>query len=599
MSAICGVFNRNNNFSKETLRKMLREISHRGSNKMYVFVDDNLTLAYSPSAHLIEKYNFPIQNEEGSIFCFFDGIIYNSSVLRMFLERKKHRLYTNLDDEIVIHLYEETAENFPKYIEGDFALVIWDSNKKKMIISKSLANHKNIFYTFVDGNFVFASELKSILNFPSVEKSLDSNSIKEFFYLRHIPSPFTLFKTIKRIPPNTLFEIKNKKLSTFSYGKLNLNSNLKINEEEIIKKLSELLEKSIFSRIKNQNFALLLSGGIDSSSLLYFIRKIIGKDKEIETYTFGLEKDILYARIASEFFETNHHEIFYDKKVFKSLPEALWYFEFPLYHAGFFQYFLSRSTKNKSQIFWAQGAEELLFGREDYIILNRLNRLKHLSPLFKIINLNFLNPPILRKIKKAISLALSQNPFEVYKLLREGFTEKERKYIFSTSNFQIRTTDVNKIKFAKDKLKNHAYLSLRLGFLSDTFPIFSQELSNPFLDNVLIQFCFDIPSQLKIKYNQERYLLKKIMLGKLPKAIIFRPRHSWNQQTRSWIDENKETIFYFIDKLCERGILNSKAKNFINKKSFNFPQKIWSLLTLEILLELFVDEIKYQKIWQS
>jgi len=604
MSGICGIINlKDMHIDKSLLIKMLKVIDHRGPDKQSVFVDDYIGLAHCLlNLRPEDKSKRPILNEDGSVFVVMDGSVFNYKKMKHELEMKGHRFYTDTHDEIVAHLYEDYGMNFPKYLDGDFTLALWDSNEKKLVLVKDIASHKNIYYTFVDGNFLFSSELKSLLVFPEVKRDLDYGSIREYLALLHIIHPNTMFSDIKRISPSCMMTIDKDGIRIRRYWNINLDKTIYGTEDFFIKRLFDLMNESVRKRMETCNykkFGLFLSGGIDSTTILYFLNKF--SEEPVDTYTIGVKEDMRYSRIAAEYFDTNHHEIIPDSKdMIKLASKSLWYIEMPR-TVGFFLFSLTQMSRKKKYVFFGEGAEEVFFGREDHPILKKLGTLRSIIPQ-PLRNMTKLFKVIPNHMLQKIVTGFSSNIFEFYAKYRDPYTESENKTFFTPD---ILNSDiVNRIKLgvdmkqSKDFLKNFAYLDLDVWFLSQPYFCIRQDVANHFIDHDLLQFAFSIPSQIKVKNNVPRYLEKKMMKGKIPDEIVNRKWQAWDAQ-ENWVGEQKDVILYFIEKLKDRKILNKNLgslADFVEKNAF-YPNdhKLWNLFTLEVFCEVFLDRDKIKE----
>ncbi|MFB6088202.1 MAG: asparagine synthase-related protein [Candidatus Aenigmatarchaeota archaeon] len=143
-------------------------------------------------------------------------------------------------------------------------------------------------------------------------------------------------------------------------------------------------------------------------------------------------------------------------------------------------------------------------------------------------------------------------------------------------------------------LHGYSYMTMLNGFLSDSFPSMHQEIVNPFMDKKFLDYCYRIPPHIKIKNFESRFLMKKMMRNKLPDYIIKRGRDSWSKQTRSIVKDNKEIFYRFANRLQKRKILKNNVNSFSKRYKYKLDEKLWSLLTLEVLFELFIDN-NYRK----
>lgn len=589
MADIVGRFSRKTKEREKEINYIL-DISSSSRKNTEIVEEGPLTVGFT------SEKNTPIFTEDREICAFFNGVVYNGKELKEKIS-EKHRFSTESNEELLIHLYEEIGENCFKFAEGEFAVVIWDKKKGKLIFFKTLPNHTNIFYYITGENIFFSSEIKSLLSHPDVERNPNLKSIKNFLIFRHIPSPNTFFEGVKRLNPYEVLTISNDKIKSKKINFLDPENIPKYHGKKPLKIVYETLKNSMKSRFERaENFGLYLSGGLDSTTLLYFLDKL--SDNPVKTYTVALDKDGPYANKVSKYFGTNHKEFKFDgKDLLNIVPKFLWHSEYPIAHAGFFQYYLPSISDKSEYIFWGQGSEEVFFGRKDYTILNNITQIKKIFPnkSFKYITKKI--PPISNKtqLHKFLNICLSTRPEDYYVSLREIYTKKERKELFSK---KIRNLDykVQKVEeSSSDLLKKYAQLTLKNGFLSDRFPERGQTLVNPYLDKNLVSLMFNFPSKYKIS-SGPRCLLRKIMKNKIPDFVRKRRRDSWRDQTESIVNENKGTMIHFIKRLEKRNIFKSNLslEKFLRKYNFRLDEKLWALLSVEIMFEIFLDNF-YEK----
>lgn len=606
MSGIVGIVSREAKNQREVVNEMLNIIKHRGSQYRKILTDKNVTIGFQSDLNTIAQSD--------NIYLFLDGLIYNGDELINLIFGKNNMQLT--DEEILLHLYKKFGLKEFKRVNGDFVVIIWNSFKNTLSFAKYLTNNKNIFYYQNNKNFIFASEIKALFKHPSIERELDINSINSFLTFRHIPAPFTLFRNIRRLKPATALIYKDNTLREIKLNFFDINQkSINLREEEIIGHLYKKLDKATFIRInkiKNftKNLNLFLSGGIDSTTLLYFLNK--HSLDYINTYTVNLPQDKIFANKVSKYFGTNHKSFdLTADNLLEITPKALWYSEYPYAGIDVFQYYLYKISKYDRFIFWGQGAEEIFYGRRDYIAISLKEKLKK----FLLLNNLKVDPLLYKissksKISKLFKIFFSQKSYIEYVFFREVFSSKERELLLRNAPYILSEEQFLGTEYlGPDKLKNYSILTLMNGFLSDIMPSIQKELLNPYIDKDLINFIYNIPSPLKIKKNQPRYLEKSMMKDKLPQFVIYRTKDSWRIQylqmtlnenikiyrtknlwrTPNWIKNNKK-IFYYTDKLMKRLNLPYKTEDLLKINKFNSDYKMWALLTLEIISEIFVDQ---------
>lgn len=586
MAGICGIYTPSNIFdSKKLLLKMLNKIEHRGEHKK-LFVTKKVGIGYVGNRKVIKEIEENLTKYD--ILCVYDGTFFNNVTPRDIIKRFTAKGIQGL-----------------KNLEGDFSLIMYLPSNK-LIVMTSLSNQRNIYYTYYDNLFYFSSELKSLL-LSGVPRDIDFSAINFFLSTMHVLSPLTFFKFIKRLPFASILEISPKSLHCYHYWLPPTHIKIR-NEKEALQKLFDCLILSTEKRIKayncnKENSAVLLSGGIDSTSLVYFVNQFV---KNPTAYTLFLKEEGKYARLASSFFDLNHNEIFISsEEFFKYFPLTNWYFELHQPLQVFYSFLLMKDRKKT--LFWADSAEEVFFGKIDYPLFYFLNYVRKFVRLpNSLVNLSSSLCPKYW-MRRGIKL-LNGDFFKFYLDYGDRFIEKEKLF----TNFLLSNDPLKEMRkyfnfLNYDFLHNYAFTDLIVWFFSHPMPDLGPSLTNPFIDKNVLNVSFSISPELKIKFMTPRYLEKKMMSGKIPSETIFKKWNSWESQ-QNWVLEQKDFIINMIENLKKRGILKPEIKNigkFLELVTNRFNQKgpigdifqikAMQLFTLEIFLQNFVDNINLKK----
>jgi len=593
MAGICGIIEEKQGSPKEIINNMLEILKHRGNKYRNIYLENDLIMGFQGA----EERGF---FRDEFICLLIDGIIYNRDELKKFISMDEKN---DADDEVIIGLlYKKYGIKMLRFLNGDFVIIIWDIHTRKLHMAKSLVNNKNMYY-YKNKTLIFASEIKALLAYPAIKKEVDIVSLNNFLTFRHIPSPHTFFKDIKRLSAGNVlsYDYKNRLLKEEDMGYVSIKDDIRnLSEKDALAAVWQKLNDSIDIRMKKAKKAgLFLSGGIDSSALLYFLSC---NTKDIKTYTAGgLEGDLLFARKVSDFFHIENIGIDISAKdVFSISPKALWHSELPFCGPDAFQYLLSKTVWKERFMFWGQGSEEIFFGRHDYVILDKLDLVKNMSPsmLLGILNRRLRGIPNKSRMCKLLNVYCARDCYDTYISMRETFTEKERENILDKRYFLDNNSSLERIRAANQEylgnnlLRNYSFLVLKNGYLSDVFPAMGYELTNPYMDKGLLNFLYALPNKIKIKNNQIRYLLSKMMAGNLPAYIIKRRKEYWNVQTIDWIKSNTGILHFYIKKFKKRGYIRDslKIEDYFRLGKFGMENKLWSLFTLELLHEIFIDK---------
>ena len=198
MCGIAGfISNKKRDEYPQILQSMMKEIAHRGPDDEGVYSDPKIHLGFRRLSIIdVERGRQPFFNEDKSVVVLCNGEIYNHDNLRTDLKSKGHIFKSESDAEVIAHLYEEKGLNFPAFLDGMFAVVLWDKNKSRLLLLRDRVGVKPLYYYSKNDDFIFASEIKSILKHPEVSKEIDQNSLGAYFSLNYVPYPSTIFKNI-------------------------------------------------------------------------------------------------------------------------------------------------------------------------------------------------------------------------------------------------------------------------------------------------------------------------------------------------------------------------------------------------------------------
>src|SRR3989344_4500935 len=322
MCGVAGYVDYNHQPQKHLVAKMLQEIAYRGPDQTGIYIEENVALGIQRLSIIdLKTGNQPMQNSDKTITVVFNGEIYNFLELKQSLKEKGHKFKTKSDTEVLIHAYKAYGFEMPKYLKGMFAFAIWDKKKNLIFISRDPSGIKPLYYLQKGNLLLFGSELKTILIHPQVKKIINLQALKTYSSLGYIFGESTIFENIHKLLPgqNLIFSKKGKQLNTYY--------ELKSDKIHIGKNIDSLLEKAVMTHsISDVPIGILLSGGIDSSLVAYYLTKNIKKG--INTFSINFEEksfdESLYANAVAKQLGTKHHfETFNSKDVlnlFNVLP---------------------------------------------------------------------------------------------------------------------------------------------------------------------------------------------------------------------------------------------------------------------------------------
>jgi asparagine synthase (glutamine-hydrolysing) len=596
MCGICGIFNYSgtqNGVNQDILIRMRDTMVHRGPDDAGLFIapDGKLGLGFRRLSiiDLSAAGHQPMCNEDGTVWIVFNGEIYNHAKLRPLLEAAGHHYRSHSDTETIIHLYEEKGPDCVKDLEGMFAFAIWDSVKQRLFMARDRIGKKPLYYTAQNGVFLFGSEIKAILEFPGIKRDIDTTAMYQYLTLFVTPSPSTLFQGISKLPPGfTMICDRDGKVTSERYWDAIVPVNKEKHPEEYyINGIRELLTESVKKRMMSDvPFGVFLSGGIDSSTNVALMSRLM--DRPVETFSVGFKDqpafdEFQYARQVAREFKTNHHEIVIDyKELMDYIPKMITSQDEPIADWVCVPlYYVSKLARDNGVIVVqiGEGSDEIFFGYEGY---------KYIYQLYNKYWKRFiLTPKFIRQAANAFAGAFPNAPVVRSEAVREilrraatdgeffwggaiAFTETQKKNLmknpgdwkdaYSGGVVKNILAELDRVKPGADFMERMIYLELKhrlpellLMRVDKMTMSTSVEGRAPYLDHKLVEFAMGIPSALKIKNGQSKYILKKAVEGIIPDNIIYRKKQGFGAPVREWF--GGELGNYITD-----GILNSKLR---------------------------------------
>jgi len=604
---------------KILLKKISNIMSHRGPDDRGFFIDKNVGLANNRLSIIdVKGGHQPISNEDNSIHIVFNGEIYNYPNLKIKLE-KSHRFKTNSDTETILHAYEEYGLNFVNKLQGMFAIAIWDQNKKRLLLVRDRLGIKPLYYTKINNIFLFASEIKAILQYEEIKKEIDFEAFRNYLLLTYIPAPRTIFRSIKKLQPGEILIYENNNINIKKFWEFKFFKN---DKEDYVNKLHNLIQNSVKNRLISEvPFGAYLSGGLDSSTIVYFMNQFV--DKPLKTFSVGFEgeekyNELKFAKIIADKFNTDHHEFIVSTNFFDLLPRMVWHLDEPLADSAIVPtYLISKYAKKYvTVVLTGEGADEIFAGYDYYNTIVKRN--KFLNPLAKNIaykinekNINKF-PVFLRKYLNF--LCVSGRLDKSYVNYNSVFYKGDLPFLLSKEI--LRKFDkvepienLFKVKNNRnmDLLSHSMYFDTKVALpegllmkVDKTTMANSIEARVPFLDHRIVEFSSKIPVKLKLNKNIDKYILKKTMSQKLPKTIINRKKHGFTSPKGAWLKEMniKNRLLKYLEdsKIDQKSFFKGNyVKKIMDKAKLGYSQQIWSIFIFVLWHKIFMENENVSK----
>lgn len=625
MCGICGIYSlKGESVEKELLYEMTSVMQHRGPDGSGSYISNEIGLGHRRLSIIdIDGGSQPITNEDSTLQLVFNGEIYNFIELREELNKRGHIFRTNSDTEVIVHGYEEWGTECVNRFNGIFAFALWDSKLKRLFLARDHLGVKPLYYVFLKDKLLFASEIKSFLLCKECPREVDIEALGQLFTFRYVPSPNTLFKDIKKLPPGHLMIISANKFEIKRFWNWIPQIRTDCDEVQLIETYQSLLEDTIRLQLRSDvPVGLFLSSGIDSGAILAIMRKFI--NGPIYTFTIGFEdgektNETKDAREVAEMFGTNHTEMIVGPNDYESYFERhLWDLEEPLGNetaAAF--YFVSMLASKKVKVaLTGQGADEPWAGYHRYIGV-KLSNIYNKLPLViteGIVKRIVQNLPRNERLKRGVVslnepdiLTRFAKIYSFYNLdmkekLFQDWVKKEIAFNGYEAKEAIRhlQSDVKHL----DPVTQMLYIDTRANLPDDLLMVGDKtsmansiEARVPFLDYRLIEFIETIPSNLKLKGFQGKYLHKKAVEKWLPKHVINRkkkgfanPIHEWLRgKMRSYIDECLLSENSAVNKYFNREYIKEIIRLHEAKKE-DYLRHIYLLISFELWHQKFISK---------
>jgi len=621
MCGICGIINDSNreNINQHDLEVMIRKIKHRGPDDEGYFVNPSIGLGHCRLSIIdLETGHQPMANEDNSLWISYNGEVYNYVELREELMKRGHRFKTKSDTEVILHGYEEYGSGVLERIEGMFAFCIYDLKNKQAFIARDRFGIKPLYYSFLCGRFIFASEIKALLSFVNPE--INAQGMADYLTFQYVLGEKTMFKDIFRLMPATFLILKDgKMIEKKRYWKMPVIEDNECDEKEICAELESLVFDSVCHQLRSDvSLGGHLSGGIDTAIILSQVRKVL-PDKKFNTFTAafpvegGIYDDSKYAGLTSKYFKTDHHLINLSYRDFAdSFQKISYYLDEPVAAPGVFpQYFVSKlASKTVKVVLGGQGADEMFGGYARYYLFYLETILKELvygenensgmtfeeiapglSQLRNYRNLidDYLRNGVFRdRAQMYFKLILRSQPIAQY-LSREILDEMEGYSPFEEYEALFREGGGGELLNQILYYEMNAWLPALLQVEDRMSMAHSLESRVPFLERRTCELAFKAPVSIKMKEGIMKGLLRNAFRKYIPEEIFNRrdkigfpvPLFKWFKNELA--SEYKEWMPYERDMFC------STALKKIEIANSEHGRELWGIMNIEMWMRNFFD----------
>lgn len=526
---------------------------HRGPDAQGLVIAGNVGLGHRRLSIIdLSGGHQPMSNAEGTLWVTFNGEIYNFRELRALLESKGYVFRTKSDTEVILHAYAEFGEQCIEHLRGMFAFGLWDQTRRQLLLARDRLGIKPLYYTLSNGTFLFASEIKALLQWKGVLREMDTTAFGGYLRFRYVPGPRTMFRGIFKLQPGCILIFREGNLSVRPYWDLPTDGAAPVADPE--RQFSDRLQETVrLHLISEVPLGVFLSGGIDSSTVVAMMAPIV--DEAIQTFSVGYpsnsgqESDLtefVFARMVAERFKTIHCELEVDPKMFwRVLPQLVWHFDEPVADpAAVPLYFLSKYTREFVTVALSgEGSDELLAGYSVYQKMLAIEWLRRIPGVALSARLGQLAKG--RKLRRYADW-LKKPLRRRYRGVSTLFAEREAESLLIPELRSSAHWDgVEETYFDRcahlDALSQMLYFDLKVWLPDDLLVkadkmtmAASLELRVPFLDHELVEWTWRLPSHLKLRQGIGKYLLRRAVGNLIPSAILARSKLGFPVPIRSW-----------------------------------------------------------------
>jgi asparagine synthase (glutamine-hydrolysing) len=596
------------------IERMCQVIRHRGPDEQGIWVDEGVALGMRRLSIIdLAGGHQPMFNENQSILAVFNGEIYNYRELQKTLQELGHDFRTNSDTEVIVHAYEEFGDDCIKRLRGMFTFAIWDRGRQRLLAARDRFGKKPFNYFWDGQRLIFGSEIKSILE-AGIPREINSVALDEYLVYGYVPTPDTLFKGILKLPAAHLLIYENGQISTKRYWELSFTPACQDDEATAIERTRSLLKEAVQVRLMSDvPLGAFLSGGIDSSAVVGLMSQMMSQP--VKTFSIGFEEDeyseLPAARQIAKLFGTDHHEFIVRPDLIQVLPQLVWAYDEPFADPSMLPtYYVSKlAREHVTVVLTGDGGDEIFGGYTRYerdLLTGRIPRFmrpllsyagtfmpdgmrgkKRLSNMRHDLATRYVQSTMLFP-GEARSLLYQQDYFP---LIRDHHPGERLINEFSRVSHLDITAQMQYIDV-------HSYLTDDILVKVDKASMLnSLEARTPLLDQYLVEYVSSLPSTIRMRNGELKYLLKKVAAGLLPPTILERPKHGFGIPIKHWF---RSDLSGYAQELLtstrarQRGIFNmdyicTLLRAHARSRLVNHSEAIWALLCLELWLQIYMD----------
>lgn len=536
----------------ETIKNMTEVITHRGPDSSGIYTDDYISMGFRRLSIIdLGTGSQPIYNEDKTLVLTFNGEIYNYKELREILIKEGHKFYTDTDSEVLVHGFEQWQEGLLDRLRGMFGFAIYNTKDHSVFIARDFFGIKPMHYTTINGNFIYASEIKSILEYPDFEKRFNTKALDSYLSYQYCVPPETFFEGVYCLLPGHYLWYKDGKVETTRYFDPKFEPDESITEEEAVDEIEKVFENSVNAhKIADVEVGCFLSSGVDSSYVsTYFADQ--------KTFTVGFDfgekyNEISWAENLSKQIGVEHHtHLISSEEFWDAVPTVQYYMDQPLADPSCIAlYFVSRlASRYVKVVLSGEGADELFGG---YTCYNDPRVFK----IYQTIVPYCIRKAICKVCKKLPDIKGRDYLIRATHPLEERFIGNafmydvdEKKELLRDPSIATRPQDLTKKHYIKarkyDDVTKMQYLDINMWMVGDILlkadrmsMAHSLELRVPFLDKEVFEVASRIPVKHRVAAGTTKYAMRLAAERHVPESAATKPKLGFPVPIRVWLRED-------------------------------------------------------------
>lgn len=611
-----------------SIRRMIDALSHRGPDDHGIYEGAGATLGHRRLSIIdLGGGHQPIVDRSQGLSIVFNGEIYNYQALRKELLNDGIQLETESDTEVILRLYQSRGKQVLQALRGMFAFAIWDEKNQQLFAARDHLGQKPFYYHTDSNKFAFSSEIKGLLAFDHSLRELNHQALDQYFSLRIIASPFSMFRRIRKLPPaHFLTYSRERGLKVEPYWTLEFEPKNKGSEDDILDGLEERLIQAIrLHVVSDVPVGAFISGGLDSTLITAILMKHVA-NAPIPTFTLGLPhenyNEAPLARLVAQKYGTQHHERTEVPSLTKHLPTLIHHLDEPSDPLSICTYMVAEMASNHVKVVLGGDGGDELFGGYDryygnlyagyYAKLPRWVRSRLVEPILRQIPEGTWYKSKSHQLKWLHRLSFSTGGARYAKSLSYFYYEGQAKNFLygpvlksALGRFDAESIIANAYDAAHANSPVDRMLSADSQIRLPDHPVMitdrmtmahGLEARSPFMDHTVAEYMAQVPVQYKVRGRTLRYLQRRLAERYLPEELLRFPKQGFSSALPYLLGEEYKQLFsVFLRRpvLAEAGLVNGDAvKKLLEEHSTrkaDHGNRLWLLLNAEIWYRMLIE----------